>query len=470
MSFVAEHSYLQWPAWQFSPQAPTPVAKPSWLALNQPLAEFLNWPITSQQTDDGLVLFSGNQLPSWCQPVAQAYSGHQFGQLNPRLGDGRAILLSEVIAQDGRRFDIQLKGSGPTPYSRRGDGRAALGPVLREYMLSEWMHAVGVPTTRALAAVQTGEWVFRDSALPGAILTRVARSHLRVGSMQFASMACPAAELSSFVQQVCARLSIEIKDEPAKSLLREVIAAQARLVAQWMTLGFVHGVMNTDNMSLSGETIDYGPCAFLDGYDPAACFSSIDQQGRYAYRQQPAIAQWNLARLAEALLPLLADDEPAAIEYATEQLNQFPAQYYQALYQGYCKKLGFEASAWPEHREFIDQLLSAMASQKVDFTGFFRRLASNESELETLWCDARAWQELRPYWQQHSHGQSALLHAVNPAFIPRNQHIEAILAAAHNGDLSPFHQFVEASKTPFQDAPPWMDIPEAAPYCTFCGT
>lgn len=481
---VADNSYLQLPPLMYQVLTPTPVKHANWLAFNQDLATLLQIPAPWQQTAQGLALYAGNQLAPWCQPMALAYSGHQFGQLNPRLGDGRALLLAEVTGLDGLRYDIQLKGSGPTPFSRRGDGRAALGPVLREYLISEWMHAVGVPTSRALAAVSTGELVFRETALPGAVLTRVARSHLRIGTMQYASMAGTPDDVKMLISYTLARHYPQALAEEnlALALLRCVAKAQAQLVAKWMQLGFIHGVMNTDNMSLSGETIDYGPCAFMDNYAPATKFSSIDTSGRYAYRNQPPIAQWNLARLAEAMLAHIHADETQAIALATDVLNQFVTDYQHAFYQGFAEKLGLRATdAAPPNEDldvaqrlFIDETLQLMAELQLDFTAFFRRLAEardgQPDELLQLSCQHEPLAAWLARWQVLCQVDAQALRAKNPAFIPRNQTVEAILASALAGDLAPFQQFIAAAKTPFVDAPDYMAIPEAAPYCTFCGT
>lgn len=481
---VANNSYLQLPPLMYQVLAPTPVKQANWLAFNQDLAQLLQIPEPWQQTTQGLALYSGNQLAPWCQPMALAYSGHQFGQLNPRLGDGRALLLAEVTGVDGVRYDIQLKGSGPTPFSRRGDGRAALGPVLREYLISEWMHAVGVPTSRALAAVSTGELVFRDTALPGAVLTRVARSHLRIGTMQFASMAGTPDDVKALIDYTLTRHYPQAltEENQALALLRSVAKAQAQLVAQWMQLGFIHGVMNTDNMSLSGETIDYGPCAFMDTYAPATKFSSIDTAGRYAYRNQPPIAQWNLARLAEAMLPQIHADETEAIALATDVLNQFVTDYQQAFYQGFAEKLGLRiADTAPAsldqdtaQRLFIDETLQLLAELQLDFTAFFRGLAAardgQQDQILQLSCQREPLSAWLVRWQALCQVDAESIRAKNPAFIPRNQIVEAILTSALAGDFAPFQQFITAAKKPFVDAPDYMAIPEAAPYCTFCGT
>ncbi len=506
----AQCSYRQLPPMCYSDCAPTPVSEPQWLAFNAELAAALQWPNAYGFTDAGLALFAGNQLPTWCQPLAMAYTGHQFGHLAPRLGDGRALLLTELLRGDGQRVDVQLKGAGPTPYSRRGDGRAALGPVLREYLVSETMAALGVPTTRALAAVLTGDWVYRQHALPGAILCRVGQSHLRVGTVQFWARHLSQHELQQALDYVIARHypAAAQAGEPYVALLAAVCQAQAQLIAHWMSIGFVHGVMNTDNMTLSGETIDYGPCAFLDHYHAEQWFSSIDEQGRYAYQQQPVIAQWNLARLAEAMLPFLGPDEASAIATATAVLNDFVAQYQQAWRARFAAKLGFTAGQTAEQaqadQQLISQLLQLMQAQDVDFTAQFRRLAlllspsggEDTSQVVVnsaaaprwlaLWRDPSAVQPWLTMWQQRlqqqlaQHGgtvsaiQTAML-AVNPARIPRNHALEAVLTTAtEQGDLRPFHHALALLQQPFvesDDGLIWQEPPATMqPYRTFCGT
>jgi uncharacterized protein YdiU (UPF0061 family) len=503
-------SYRQLPAMCYSDCAPTPVSAPQWLAFNTALAAALPWPSEYGFTEAGLALFAGNKLPSWCQPLAMAYTGHQFGHLAPRLGDGRALLLTELLCDDGQRVDVQLKGAGPTPYSRRGDGRAALGPVLREYLVSETMAALGVPTTRALAAVLTGDWVYRQQALPGAVLCRVAQSHVRVGTVQFWARHLTQHELQQALDYVIARHypAAAHAAEPYVALLSSVCQAQAQLIAHWMSIGFVHGVMNTDNMTLSGETIDYGPCAFLDHYHAEQWFSSIDEQGRYAYQQQPVIAQWNLARLAEAMLPCLGADEASAIARATAVLNDFVPQYQHAWRTRFAAKLGFSAAETTEQaqadQQLIAQLLQLMQEQEVDFTAQFRRLpqvlsVANTSDPSSvvvdsaaaprwlaLWRDPAAVQTWLTAWQQRLQQhlqltggtvldiQTAML-AVNPARIPRNHALEAVLTTAiEQGDLRPFHHALALLQQPFvesDDGQLWQDPPATKqPYRTFCGT
>lgn len=484
MAFTAELTYRTLGPLFYQTVAPTPVAEPAWLLFNDALAAELQWPEDARQTPLGLQYFSGNQLAPWMQPTALAYTGHQFGSLAPRLGDGRALLLTEVLSLGGARFDVQLKGAGPTPFSRRGDGRAALGPVLREYLISEWMAAVGVRTSRALAAVTTGESIYRDTRLPGAILTRVAASHIRIGTFQYASMHGTPADVKALADYVIARHypQLATETEPYLALLRAIAAAQADLIAHWMSLGFVHGVMNTDNMTVSGETIDYGPCAFIDAFNPNACFSSIDTQGRYAYRNQPPIAQWNLARLAEALLVLLHEDEQQAIARAMTVLNEFPAMYQAARLQRFAAKLGLSSPAEPD-LPLIDDLLNLLAEQQVDFTLFFHELSREKvtpgQAARALFADATAFDTWQQRWLNRLAAESispaALsqkLFQVNPAFIPRNYRIEQIIESALQGDLAPAKAFVKASQTPFHDDDYWAALPPAdfCDYRTFCGT
>lgn len=485
MSFSADLTYRSLGPLFYQTVAPTPVAAPAWLLFNDSLADLLQLPPEARHNATGLWYFSGNQLAPWMQPTAQAYTGHQFGSLAPRLGDGRALLLAEVQSLRGERFDLQLKGAGPTPFSRRGDGRAALGPVLREYLISEWMAAVGVRTSRALAAVTTGETIYRDTRVPGAVLTRVAASHIRIGTFQYASMHGSAADVKALADYVINRHypALLHTAQPYPGLLRAVAQAQAELIAHWMSLGFVHGVMNTDNMTVSGETIDYGPCAFIDAFDPSACFSSIDSQGRYAYRNQPPIAQWNLARLAESLLVLFDPDEQQAIALAMTVLNDFPALYQTARLQRFAVKL---ALATPVEADLalIDDLLSLLAQQQIDFTLFFRQLSQPGADTagaaaRTLFAEPMAFDAWQQRWLQRLAADgldpaqlSPQLLQANPAFIPRNFRIEQIIHSALNGDLSPAHAFVKASQTPFADDVYWAALPPAdfCDYQTFCGT
>lgn len=481
-----EHSYAQLPTSLFELCAPTPVAAPRWLAFNHQLAAELGFDPALANTSEGLQLLSGNHIADWAKPLAQAYSGHQFGHLSPRLGDGRALLLAEVIDTHHRRRDLQLKGAGPTPYSRRGDGRSALGPVIREYLVSEAMHALGVPTSRALAAVMTGEAVYRDQPKPGGILTRVAASHIRIGTFQFACMLQDGHSLKSLADYVINRHYPDCAhaEQPYLALLTKVIRAQANLVAHWMSLGFIHGVMNTDNMSVSGETIDYGPCAFIDQYDPDTVFSSIDHQGRYAYKNQPMIAQWNLARLAEALLPLLADTETEGVALATAALNEFPELYYQAWQDRMSAKLGLTSTS--AAKKLAEQLLQLMAANHVDFTICFRALAraiddiNHPSGPATLFADTQGWQVWAAQWQQQLSGEPALLaqqmNQVNPYFIPRNHQIEQIITqVTEQEDFALFQQFAQDLLTPFSETTQnsrWAEPAPATnePYRTFCGT
>ncbi len=484
MAFTAELTYRTLGPLFYQTVAPTPVAEPAWLLFNDALAAELQWPEDARQTPLGLQYFSGNQLAPWMQPTALAYTGHQFGSLAPRLGDGRALLLTEVLSLDGARFDVQLKGAGPTPFSRRGDGRAALGPVLREYLISEWMAAVGVRTSRALAAVTTGDVIYRDTRVPGAVLTRVAASHIRIGTFQYASIHGGASDVKALADYVIARHypQLATEAEPYLALLRAIAAAQADLIAHWMSLGFVHGVMNTDNMTVSGETIDYGPCAFIDAFNPNACFSSIDTQGRYAYRNQPPITQWNLARLAESLLGLLDADEQQAIAKAMTVLNDFPAMYQQSRLQRFACKLGLQ-SPLESDLPLIDDLLSLLAEQQIDFTLFFRELSREAATpglaAKALFADPTAFDTWQQRWLNRlaaspirPEALSQQLLWVNPAFIPRNYRIEQIIESALNGDLAPATAFVKASETPFVDDHYWAALPPAdfCDYRTFCGT
>jgi uncharacterized protein YdiU (UPF0061 family) len=419
-----------------------------------------------------------------------AYAGHQFGHFVPQLGDGRAILLGEVIDADGVRRDIQLKGSGPTPFSRRGDGRAALGPVLREYVVSEAMAALGVPTTRSLAAVVTGESVMRETMLPGAVLTRVASSHVRVGTFQFFAARGDTDGVRRLADHVIARHYPDAAkaDRPYHALLAGVIARQAELVARWLLIGFIHGVMNTDNTSISGETIDYGPCAFMDHYDPATVFSSIDEQGRYAYANQPRIALWNLTRLAECLLPLFSDDQEKAIAEAQALLGDFSEKFTAAYQSGLRQKIGL-FTARDGDEALVQDLLDAMAQNHVDFTLTFRRLGDaardpdNDREVRQLFAEPVAFDEWAAHWRkrigdepQSVAERSAAMRAVNPAFIPRNHRIEAIIDAAVNrDDYAPFEELLQVLSKPYQDQPEFADYaeppkPEQRVLQTFCGT
>ncbi len=489
MRFSFDNSYARLGAPFVRPTRPTAVAAPLLLKLNRPLAEELGLQADALDGPEGAAIFSGNALPDDAEPVASAYAGHQFGHFVPQLGDGRAILLGEIVDRTGRRRDVQLKGAGLTEFSRGGDGRAALGPVLREYLVSEAMAALGIPTTRALAVVSTGEWVYRETALAGAVLTRVASSHIRVGTFQFFAARRDDAAVKRLADHVIDRHYPQVREapNPYAALLEQVCGRQAALVARWMQVGFVHGVMNTDNMSVAGETIDYGPCAFLDVFDPATVFSSIDRGGRYAYENQPGIAQWNLTRLAECLLPLLDPDEGRAIETAQAILAGFATTFDAAYLAGFRSKLGLSTQQ-TEDRELIGGLLGRMAAQKADFTLTFRGLAEAaederaDASVRALFADPDPYDEWAPRWRARlasepvpSGERAKAMDAVNPAIIPRNHRVEEALAAAYEGDLAPFHRLNEALARPYEDRPDFADYaglpPEReAAYRTFCGT
>ena len=457
------------------------VEHPLLLVLNAPLAAELGFDADWLRSDAGVRLLVGNLLPDGITPVAQAYAGHQFGGYNPRLGDGRALLLGEVIDTSGRLRDIHLKGSGRTPFSRGGDGLAAIGPMLREYLISEAMHALGIPTTRSLAVVATGEAVPRDELLPGALLTRVASSHLRVGSFQYAAAAGGADLLRRLADHAIERHYPDAANAPQPYLafFEAVVAAQASLIAQWMLVGFVHGVMNTDNMTISGETIDYGPCAFMEAFDPKSVYSSIDETGRYAYGNQAAIAEWNLARLAEALLPLFAEDQDQAVTLAVESLGQFRAGYAFAWSTGMRTKLGLPDDAADEAvAPLVSDLLAQLQSSHVEYTTFFRALASaargDGEPARGLFLDLGLFDAWLERWR--ALGPDAdRMDAVNPLYIPRNQLVEEALTAATRGDLAPFQQLLEAVTHPYEARPGFERYAQPAPddfgsYTTFCGT
>ncbi len=460
------------------PWEAAPAPEPRLLAFNEPVATELGLDPEWLRSEDGLRLLVGTLVPEGARPVAQAYAGHQFGGFVPRLGDGRALLLGELTTADGERRDLHLKGSGRTPFARGGDGLAAVGPMLREHVVSEAMHALGIPTTRSLAVVATGRTVRRETLLPGAVLARVASSHLRVGSFQYARATGDLGLLRRLADHAIERHHPEAAqaDSPPLALFEAVVSAQASLVARWMLVGFVHGVMNTDNTTISGETIDYGPCAFLDAYDPATVFSSIDEGGRYAYGNQPVVMEWNLARLAEALLPLLADDEEQAIAVAVEALGAFRPQYSAAWTGGMRAKLGLPADA--DIAALVEDLLPLLQADRVDHTSFFRGLGSaarGEAEparrhfLDLAGIDAwlDRWRALAPDPQ--------LLERTNPVYIPRNHLVEEALAAAVGGDLAPLDRLLEAVTAPYDERPGLERYAEPAPehfgaYTTFCGT
>jgi uncharacterized protein YdiU (UPF0061 family) len=453
---------------------------PRLLVLNDALAVDLGLDPAWLRSADGLLFLLGNTVPDGATPVAQAYAGHQFGGFVPRLGDGRALLLGEFISPDGRR-DLALKGSGATPFSRGGDGLAAVGPMLREYVISEAMHALGIPTTRSLAVVATGSAVYRDTPLPGAVLARVAASHLRVGSFQYAANSGDRDVLRRLADHAIARHHPGAAHAPNRfvALFDSVVSAQATLVARWMLVGFVHGVMNTDHMTISGETIDYGPCAFMENFDPVTVFSSIDHAGRYAYGNQPAIAAWNLARFAETLLPLIDEDADRAIEVATAALGAFGPQYEAAWSTGMRAKLGLAADVSDEEFTSLNaELLDLLASNPVDYTTFFRSLGAavrgDAEPARGLFMDLASFDRWLARWKPLATDADAM-DRVNPLYIPRNHLVEESLAAATAGDLVPFARLLEAISAPYDERPGLERFAEAAPpdfgaSHTFCGT
>ncbi len=474
----------------FTRVKPTPVQSPELLLLNEALAGRLGLDPEALRGDAGARIFSGNDLPPGADPLAQAYAGHQFGHFNV-LGDGRALLLGEQVTPSGERFDIHLKGSGQTPYSRRGDGRAALAPMLREYLISEAMAALGIPTTRSLAVVATGEPVFRETVLPGAVLARVAKSHIRVGTFEYAARVLGPQAVRELADFAISRHYPAVKEstEPYRNFLLQVIEAQARLVAQWMNVGFIHGVMNTDNMTLSGETIDYGPCAFMDRFDLGTVFSSIDHQGRYAFGNQPSMAHWNLTRLAETLLPLLSADQNDAIRIAKECLETFSTKFNSSWTQGMLKKLGLPESveAGEEATSLIEALLSLMKKYRLDFTLTFRALTRGElpipgdasltSEFATEYSSwQESWVALKGSTPENLREAELRMKAANPHLIPRNHHVEnALKLFSERNQPEAFLQLLHALSRPFEDLPEHAAYLEPAPdsaepYQTFCGT
>jgi uncharacterized protein YdiU (UPF0061 family) len=474
--FAFDNTYARELEGFYVPWKAARAAQPQLVQLNRELAEELGLDADALDSEEGARIFAGNETPEGAVPLAQAYAGHQFGGFVPQLGDGRALLLGEVIDRNGRRRDIQLKGSGPTPFSRAGDGRAALGPVLREYLVGEAMHALGIPTTRALAVVVTGEPVYRERALPGAVLTRVAASHIRVGTFQFFAARGDQANVRRLADYVIDRHYPELKGDADRylRLLERVCDVQAALVANWMHVGFIHGVMNTDNTAISGETIDYGPCAFMDHYDPATVFSSIDTQGRYAYTNQPRIAQWNLVRLAETLLPMIDADQSRAIARASVVVNAFPERYELQWLKGMRRKLGLVSE---EEADFnlATGFLTAMESKKVDYTLAFRYLADaalgQEEPIRALFADATAYDLWSGHWRERLAREAVpplaraqAMRRVNPAFIPRNHRVEeALSAAVESGDYAPFATLLNILSRPFDDQPEFTDFGRPAP-------
>lgn len=502
--FRFDNSYARLPTGFVARVQPTPVRAPRLIRVNEPLAQLLDLDASWLASDDGVQTLAGNRMPEGAEPIATAYAGHQFGGFVPQLGDGRAILLGEVIGRDGVRRDLQLKGAGRTPFSRGGDGRAAIGPVLREYVVSEAMAALGIPTTRALAAVTTGEEVLRERVLPGAVLTRVASSHIRVGTFQFFAARGDTESLRVLADYVIARHYPGVVHDEAhgaseavaapryRALLEAVIAAQAALIARWMQVGFIHGVMNTDNTSVAGETIDYGPCAFMDEYNPATVFSSIDRYGRYAYDQQPAIADWNLTQFASCLLPLLAHDRDAAAADANAALDTFVPAFDRAYREGFRAKLGLHTERDGDDA-LAHELLGVMATNLADFTLVFRGLCDasmpdtdgegGRASVRALFADPAAFDAWAARWHARlaaepvdAQVRRAAMTRVNPAFIPRNHRVEAVIrAATDGGDLAPFHELVAVLAKPYHDQPEfarYMQPPLAHErvHATFCGT
>jgi uncharacterized protein YdiU (UPF0061 family) len=485
--FEFDNSFVRDLRGLYEPWRAAPAPAPRLLVLNEELAAELGVDADALRAPDGVAVLVGNTTSDGASPVAQAYAGHQFGGFSPRLGDGRALLLGEVVDVLGRRRDLHLKGSGPTPFARGGDGKAAVGPMLREYLIGEAMHSLGIRTTRALAVVATGEQVARDAVLPGAVLTRVAASHLRVGTFEYAAAHGDPTLVRRLADHAIVRHyphAVEAGN-PYLAFFEGVVDAQASLVARWMLVGFVHGVMNTDNMTISGETIDFGPCAFIDTFDPATVFSSIDHRGRYAYGNQPQIAQWNLARLAETLLPLFDVDTGAAIAAATDVVQSFSARYDRYWRDGMRAKMGL-GDAQRGDGELIDDLLALLHAQKVDFTSFFRALSSSvlgepvparSLFVERSAFDAWAvrWRELLSCQARGPHSIAAAMDHVNPVYTPRNHQVEMALAAATDDDLAPFRRLLGVLAEPFNErlglehyaapAPPSF-----GPYRTFCGT
>lgn len=485
-----DNSYARLPEAFYARVDPTPVAKPRLLRLNRPLAERLGLPIEDLESDEGVETLAGNRVLDEMDPIAMAYAGQQFGSWVPQLGDGRAILLGEVLDRDGVRRDIQLKGAGPTPFSRNGDGRAALGPVIREYIVSEAMAALGIPTTRALAIVGTGEPVYRERALPGAILTRVASAHVRVGTFQYFMSRGDVDAIRTLADHLIARAfpSASKTTHPHRAFLEEVIGRQADLIARWMGVGFIHGVMNTDNVSIVGETLDYGPCAFLDRYHPETVFSSIDHRGRYAYGEQPGIALWNVTRFAEALLPLLASTQEEAVEVAKEALSGFEPRFQASHGAEFRRKLGL-SEASDTNDAIAVALLRTMAAQNADFTRTFRDLADCDparpetmSEARSRFEDptafdtwARSWGRQLDVEARAFGDRRADMRAANPAFIPRNHRVQQVIEAAEEGDLTPLDDLLSVVTQPFSDhaelehlalAPESDEVVQQ----TFCGT
>ncbi len=485
--FAFDNSFVRELQGLYVPWQARPAPAPRLLALNEELAGELGVDPDALRAPDGVAVLAGNVAPEGASPVAQAYAGHQFGGFVPRLGDGRALLLGEVLDVHGRRRDLHLKGSGRTPFARGGDGKAAVGPMLREYVIGEAMHALGVPTTRALAVVATGEQVARDELLPGAVLARVAASHIRVGTFEYAAGQPDPTLVRRLADHCIARHhpAAAGAENPYLAFYEAVVEAQASLVARWMLVGFVHGVMNTDNTTISGETIDYGPCAFMEAVDPATVFSSIDHAGRYAYGNQPRVAQWNLARFAETLLPLLDADTDAAVAAAVGVLESFPDRFGDHWRHGMRAKLGL-ADARPDDAALVDDLMAVLQAQRVDHTSFFRALSAavrdDPAPARSLFPEPSAFDAWSPRWRARLSAQdadpaavAAAMDRVNPVYIPRNHQVEQALDAANAGDLEPFRRLLDAVTRPYDERPGLEPHAGPAPssfgaYRTFCGT
>jgi uncharacterized protein YdiU (UPF0061 family) len=486
MSPHFDNSYTQLPERFYARQAPVPVANPALIRVNHGLAQQLDIDPAWLESEEGVDTIAGNHVPPGADPIATVYAGHQFGSWNPRLGDGRAILLGEVIGRDGERYDVQLKGSGITPFSRSGDGRAPLGPVLREYLVSEAMAALGVPSSRTLAAVTTGEPVYREQRLAGGVLIRVAKSHIRIGTLQYFASVQDLDGLKLLIDHVIARHYPEITDaeNPVLAMFEQVVSKQAALIAHWQAVGFIHGVMNTDNMLLSGETIDFGPCAFMDGYDSAAVFSSIDHGSRYAYRNQPAIAHWNLACLVQTLLPFIDDDEEAATSLAQAAMDTFPERYLEAYFSRLHDKFGL-ATEEDDDKTLMQDFLDLLEAGHLDYTLAFRRLAElplGSDDIKPLFDFPESFADWLSRWRERcarepnspQQRQQQML-AVNPAFIARNHLVEQAIAEAYSGDFNFFHRLLERLENPFEydvtdvvlATPP---APDQIVHQTFCGT
>lgn len=489
MKIAFDNSYAALPERFYARVAPSTAEAPHLIKLNNELAEELGLDPEWLHSPEGVAFLSGQKIAPGSEPIAAAYAGHQFGNFVPQLGDGRAVLLGELVDPRGSRYDLQLKGAGRTPFSRNGDGKAALGPVLREYLVSEAMAALGIPTTRALAALTTGQLVFRERSLPGAVIARIAGSHIRVGTFQYFAVRGDQEAIRQLADHVIARHYPDAARaaQPYRALLDAVIVAQAKLIARWLMVGFIHGVMNTDNMAISGETIDYGPCAFVDSYDPAAVFSSIDRRGRYAYANQPEIGLWNLSRFAETLLPLLSDDQEAAIADAEQALNAFAPRFQSEYLSGFRSKLGLSTER-EEDSDLVQSLLGAMARNQVDFTLLFRRLADaiepdGAAAVRELFADPLAFDEWALKWRdrlqmeaQELTTRRAAMLAVNPAYIPRNHRVEAMIeAAVDEQDFGPFEELLQVVSRPFDDQPQFAryqnpPAPNERVLATFCGT